>query len=188
MIRRLPVLALATLLAACNVPMPPPPDTARMLQSPFVLGDPDVWALNQAQWAFAVPSRTANRPADAARAVAAIDYLGGQINTSPRWVGMDALVRVEMLQARVDVRAALGIAPNAPSQLVVDTMMAAADALMVGDPVHALAAFNNPAYTRGPEQTLATLTNMPYVQSANLATMRMAADMVGNGGRGNIRW
>jgi len=178
---RLRALVLVGLLAGCGLETPPP-DTARMPgNTAFSLGDPDMWAINQAQWAFAVASRTHNNPADAARASAAVDYLAGQLNTSPRWAGLSPLAKMEMLQARQEVRATLGIVPNAPSQLVVDSLMAAADALTVGNPHAAMAALHNPAFTLPPERTLAILSAMPYLRTTNLATMRAATDVVSDG-------
>ena len=46
--------------------------------------------------------------------------LAGELSSNPRWTMMSPLTKQEMLQARVDVRQVLGIAPNAPSQIVVE--------------------------------------------------------------------
>ena len=185
--RPLGVLAVVGLLAGCAL-QSPPADTARMTTGPvWILGDPDMWAINHAQWAFADPGRTYNRPADAARAVAALDYLAGQLNTSPRWASVGPHSKMELLQARVETRVALGIAPDAPSQVVVDAMMTAGDALAAGDPQHAMAALHGPAFTRPPEQILVSLTTMPYLRTANIATMHTAAELQGDGSAG-VRW
>jgi hypothetical protein len=93
----------------------PPADTARLPPNAFgTYADGDVGAINQAAWAFADPSRTRNNPGDAARAAAAVDYLAGELNTSPRWDFMSVLTKMEILQARAEVRHALGIAPGSP--------------------------------------------------------------------------
>ena len=106
------VAALACLaIAACVVQ--PPPDTAALPFAAFGTLDNDVAAANQAAWAFAAPARTANNPVDAARAAAGIDYLAGELSSNPRWVMVSPLTKQEMLQARVDVRQVLGIAPDA---------------------------------------------------------------------------
>ena len=180
-------VVLAGALAGCAV-QTSPVDTARFNASPvWLAGDPDIWAINQAQWAFADPGRTLNRPAEAARAVAALDYLAGQINTSPRWAMIGPHSKMELLQARVETRAALGIAPDAPSQAVVDAMMAAGDALNAGDPHGAMASLHGPGFTQGPDQILHSLTAMPYLRTANIATIHAASELHGDGGIG-VRW
>ena len=108
-------------LAACAVP--PPPDTATLPFAAFGTLDNDVAAANQAAWAFAAPSRTANDPVDAARAAAGVDYLAGELSSNPRWVAVSPFTKQEMLQGRVDVRRALGIVPSAPSQVVVNALL-----------------------------------------------------------------
>jgi hypothetical protein len=45
-----------------------------------------VAAANQAAWAFAAAERTANDPVDAARAVAGLDFLAGELSSNPRWL------------------------------------------------------------------------------------------------------
>ena len=144
-------LLVALLAAACPTPRP---DAARLVGPAGMLGD-DVLAIDQAEWAFASAARTRNDPADAARAVAALDYLAGNLSVSPRWVAVSLITKRQMLEARAETRAALGIAPDAPSQFVVDRMMQAADALTVNDVPAALAILATPAFTRGPERTLA---------------------------------
>jgi hypothetical protein len=146
----------------------PPVDTAVM---PPVTGlvDPNN-AIYYANWAFSSPARTRNDPASAARAVAALDYAAGAINTSPRLMFMSPVINNEMLDARQAVRHVLGIPPNAPSQAVVNSMVTVSLALGNGDRTQALAALSAPIFTLGPERTLAVLTNMPPVRQANIAT------------------
>ena len=166
------LLMLALLPAACAA-IPPPPDTARMPANAFGLNlDPDVGAINQAAWAFASPANTANRPIEAARAVAAVDYLGGELNTNPRWVRMDTLTRQDMLVARAQLREVVGIAPAAPSQAVVDQLLAAANALQQNNPAQAAAALQGPTFTAPPGQVLNRLAHMPYLPGVNAVTQR----------------
>lgn len=88
---RLIVLSALLALSACAWETPPP-DTARWpLPAGVVNTDPDVEIINQAAWAFAEPSRTRGRPIEAARAAAGVDYLAGQIATSPRWAHVGPL-------------------------------------------------------------------------------------------------
>ena len=170
------------LIAACLLPagcagglQPVAPDTARL--APGALGsngDPDVAAVNLAQWAFADAGRTYGRPIEAARAAASMDYIAGELYTSPRWSNISALTKEQLLQGRAEVRAALGIAPGTPSQVVVDRLIFAGNALAAGDQAAAVAQLGAPVFAGTGEQVLARLSNMPYLRMANVSTMRAA--------------
>ena len=168
-------------IAACAVR--PPPDTASMPFGAFGTMHNDVGAMNQATWAFASPARTLNDPVDAARAVAAVDYLGGELSSNPRWVAMSPLTKLQMLQARVDVRRELGIRQDAPSQLVVDALMRFATLWQSGNQAAAMQVLASPVFTLPRQQTLQVLGNMPYIQSANFATMNASGQMDAGGMR-----
>lgn len=167
------LIALCLLPAGCAGVGPFVPDTARL--APGALGstgDPDIVAMNQAQWAFADPSRTYGRPVDAARAAASMEYIAGEFSTSPRWSAVPVLTRDQLLQGRQEVRQALGVVPGTPSQVVVDRLVTAANALAAGDRATAVQLLGPPAFRAPGEQVLARLSNMPYLQMANVSTMR----------------
>ena len=163
-------------IAGCGLATPPP-DTAIAPPGAFGSnGDSDIAALNLSSWAFSSSSNLRNRPVEAARAVAAVDYLGGQLSSSPRWAGLSPIVAGEMLQARQQVRGVLGIAPNAPSQVVVSSLAGYAAALSPnGNPAQAAQYLANPAFTLGPQMTEAKLVNMPFLSETNIATQRASA-------------
>jgi hypothetical protein len=159
------------LLAAGCAAATPPPDTARLVGPAFGSnGDSAIAAINYSSWAFALASRTHGQPAAAAEAVAAVDYLAGELSTDPRWASMSPLTKVQMLQARSEVRNAIGVSPDARSQAVVNGLLSAAAALQAGNRPAALAALASPVFIRGPEQTLAALAALPYLPQANIAT------------------
>ena len=166
-------------LTACTVQ--PPPDTATVPFAAFGTLDNDVAAANQAAWAFAAPARTANDPVDAARAAAGIDYLAGELSSNPRWVGVSPLTKQEMLQGRVEVRRALGIVLTVPSQVVVNALLRFASAWQGGDQATAMQALAVPGFTLGPDAMLHVLSNMPYVRSANIASMDAVSQMLPGG-------
>jgi hypothetical protein len=142
---------------------------------PMVFGmyqDNDIGAINFSAWAFASPANTQGNPAEAARAVVALEYLPGELSESPRWVGMDAATKLRMGFARDDVRRILGIRPDAPPQAVVNAMLAVMANLQFGNQAAALQVLAGPEFTQPAEQTLRALANLPYVQAANLATSR----------------
>lgn len=173
----------ALLVAGCAVT--PPPDTARVPANSFgQSADPAIGAINLAAWAFASAKRTAGRPIDAARAVAALDFMAGELSSNPRFDYVSPIPQQQMLQARVAVRQSLGIAADAPSQAVVDGLLRAADALSAGDRAAAQQALPPPVFPPG---LLQRLNDLPYVQIANLATSRAATDVVsGRGGNGSF--
>jgi len=156
----------------------PAPDTANLRPGQLGTGgDPDVTAVNLAQYAFGDTSRTYGKPIDAARACAAMEYLAGELNTSPRWGGVSALTKGQLLQGRAEVREALGVVPDASSQAVVDRLTAAADALAAGDEAAAARQLGPPTFNAPGEQVLARLANMPYLQMANVSTMRAGNEL-----------
>ncbi len=175
MIRKFLLMTVCLLPIGCAGVTPFVPDTARL--APGALGsglDPDVAAVNQAQWAFADPGRTYGRPIEAARAAASMDYIAGQLYTSPRWSNISALTKEQLLQGRQEVRQALGVVPGTTSQVVVDRLTTAGNALAAGDQDAALRQLGAPAFDAPSEQVLARLSNMPYLRMANVSTMRAA--------------
>lgn len=172
---RIALLATATLVAGCGILPITVADTARLAPGQFGTSlDPDVPAVYLAQWAFADPARTAGHPIEGARAVAAMDYVAGELNTSPRWANIPATVQLQLLRGRADVRRVIGVAPGASSQAVVDQLTIAADALAHADESAALRQLGAPTFDVPARTVLARLTNLPYVPEANYATMRAA--------------
>jgi hypothetical protein len=168
------------LLGSCALATPKP-DTARLPFAAFGTLDNDVAAANQASWAFAAPARTRNDPVDAARACAAIDYLAGELSSNPRWLSVSPLTKQQMLQARIDVRRVLGIDPGVPSQIVVNALMIFAAAWQAGDQPVALQALAAPGFTLPPPHLVQVLAELPYVQSANVASTETAQQMLPGG-------
>ena len=188
MFRRLALLAACLLPVACSGAFKPfVPDTARL--SPGALGsgfDPDVTAINLASWAFADSGRTRDRPVEAARAAASMDYIAGQIYTSPRWSHVSALTKEQLLQGRAEVREALGVVPGTSSQAVVDHLAAAGNALAAGDQQAAIAELGAPVFREPGEQVLQRLANMPFLTMANVSTSRASQQLFERGGS-NLR-
>ncbi len=182
--RRPLALLLAAAAAGCG-PLPPPPDTAVLPPGVFSPLDQDVPATLYAQYAFADAARTYGNPVAGAQAVLAMDYIAGELNTSPRWANIDAATQMQLLQGRAATRAAAGIAPDAPSQLVVDSLVAARNDLAAGDPAAAAAALSNPAFPAGGARAVQALANLPYILEANVATQKAANELFGPGEGGS---
>ncbi len=169
--------ALALAVAACGQLAPPPPDTAVLPRGVFGTGDQDLPAAVYASNAFADAKQTYGNPEAGAQAVLALEYIAGQLNTAPRWAYLDPAIRSGLLMARVQARQAAGIAPGAPSQLVVDCLLAARNDLASGDPAAAARALD-PAVPGGGAKAVQALANLPYLRDANLATQQAASQMV----------
>lgn len=149
-------------------------------------GDPARAAILEAAYAFGDPARLAGRPAEAARAVAELEYLASEIPTGARWREFDPTVGLALRSAREEVRAVLGVAPEAPPQAVVDALFAASRALRANDGAAARRVFAPPAFPDG-AQTLRRLADLPPLPAANQAASRAAfeLDRVGRtGGQG----
>jgi hypothetical protein len=181
------VLATLSLLAFSLAACATLPGTER---TPFlpagvygVYQDNDIGAINQAAWAFASPANTRNNPVDAAKAVVALEYLSGELRENPRWIGIDSSVDVHIGRARDQLREILGIRPDAPPQIVVNTLLALSWDLQIGNQPAAMQVLASPLFTHPPAQTLRILSNLPYVQEANLATTRAADESFPGGGR-----
>ena len=184
MILRTALLACTLALAGCGSFQPTVYDTARLPAGALGSGfDPDVTAVNLAQWAFADPARTYGRPIEGARAAASMDYIAGQLNSSPRWDHIGAITKMQLLDGRQEVRAALGVRPGVPSQQVVNSLVGAANALAAGDQVGAVRALDAPIYDTGGEQVLARLANLPYMQMANVSTQKAGNELFQNDGQ-----
>jgi hypothetical protein len=164
------------ILAVCAAACATLPSTQRTpFLPPGVYGtyqDNDIGAINQSAWAFASPANTRGNPAEAAKAVVALEYLAGELRENPRWIGMDAAVKLHMGRARDELRQILGIRPDAPPQIVVNTLLALGLDLQTGNQPAAMQVLASPLFTQPPERTLLLLSNLPYVQEANLATSR----------------
>ncbi len=169
--------ALAICLAGCGNLQPFVADTARLPRGWPVGINQDTSAVYQAQYLFAMPSRTQNNPIAGARAAADMDYIAGQFNTSPRWTNISATTQMQLLQGRDEVRQTLGVAPNATSQQVVDHLTWAANALETGDRAAAVRLLGPPVFLPGGEAVLATLANLPYLQMANVSTSRVSGEL-----------
>ncbi len=140
-------------------------------------GDPTRAAIIGAAYALSDPASLAGRPEEAARAVANYEYLAVEIPTGPRWVGFSPLVGLELRRGLEEVRNAVGVAPGAPPQPVVDALYAASRAMRAGDAEAARRALSPPLFPAGGEATLARLTALPPLPQAGFAPSLAAREM-----------
>jgi hypothetical protein len=166
------MIVLCTALSACAF-LPPPKETPYLPPGVFgVYEDNATGALNQASWAFADPKRTSNDPGSAARAVIAVEYLAGELSSNPRWIQMSATAKMGMLRARTDTRRVLGIAPDISSQLVIDALLRLISTPLANNEAAITSSLTRPVFMLPASQTLRILSDLPYIQSANVATLQ----------------
>jgi hypothetical protein len=129
-------------------------------------GDPLRSAILSTASAFASPGLTA--PA-AARAVAQMEFLAVNLPQNPSSRSSPATLEPQLMIARQEWRAALGIAPDAPAQAVINGLYAAGSALDEGQNEVALAILSRAPFQRGGPATLAVLTSLPRLPSTAAA-------------------
>ena len=174
-------LTLLAVLAAAGCGAQTTYDAAIMPRTPA--GTPmlsDQGAIGLSSYALGNRSSIESHPGEAARAVASIDYLAGALYENPHWDGIPALHKINMEQGRQEVRNVLGVAPGTPSQLVVNGLIAAAQAFDAGELGAARAALPQSVFTLGPDHTIALLTNLPALPAADVAAQRVNSDINSN--------
>jgi hypothetical protein len=169
---------LAALAAACTPgPSFSPRDWVSLPPDAVVgAGDPTRSAILNTAYAYGTPASLAGRPAEAAVAVAQLDYLASEITFGPRWREFDPTVGLLLQRARGEVRGYLGIAQDAAPQAVIDTFYTASRALRANDRVAAERILAPPVVPNA-GQTLARLAAMPLLPIANQATTRAAQEL-----------
>jgi hypothetical protein len=169
MVARVSVLLLCLCVAACGEIQRV--DTSQLPPGFYgLLTDNDTGAINEASWALASPDRTRGNPVEALRAAVAVEYLAGELSTAPRWAAMSPITKIQMLQARAEMRRALGVKLDAPSQVVVNAEIWALWDLERGDVAAAQQVLAGPISTQPPQQTLQVLNDLPTLPAARSAT------------------
>jgi hypothetical protein len=169
MVARFFVLLACLSIAACGAIQRV--DTAQLPPAFYgTLIDNDVGAINEAAWALGSPDRTRGDPVESLRAAVAIEYLAGELNTNPRWAAMSPITKIQMLQARGEMRQALGIKPDAPAQVVVNALILAMWDLERGDTAGADRVFASPLFTQPSQKVMEVLNDLPTLPAARAAT------------------
>lgn len=169
---RFPVLALCAALAGCGAYVPV--DSARMpISAQGVIAINETTAIELVEYQLRDPAATHGNPDLAARSLASVDWLAGREWLTGDYGSYAPAYRPVWQEFRRQARAAIGVAPGTPSQVVVDRLIAAAAAMRAGDRAGAAAQFQPPAFTLGPEGTLAALSNLPPLPGQARATAEL---------------
>ena len=171
------VLVALPLLNGCAGTGVPIPSAVLPADAVEGAGDPTRAAIINTAYAFNAPASLAGRPDEAARAVANYEHLAVEIPTGPRWVDFSPLVGLELQRGLGDVRNAVGVAPGAPPQAVIDALYAAFRALRSGDAEAARRVLAPPLFPAGGEATLARLAALPPLPRAGFAASLAAREM-----------
>jgi len=159
-----PVLATLALLPllAC-APVAPGPMAVLPPEATPGAGDPLRGAVLTTAYVFNDRASLAN-PATAARAVANIEYLAVNLPQDAR-LGSMSDGGLQLAAARRELRGAMGIAPDAPPQIVIDALYAAARALAAQDAAAAAAALPVAAFPDG-RATVTRLAALPALPAS----------------------
>ncbi len=165
-------------LAACTPGRPFSPQDWVFLPADAVVGagDPTRAAIINSAYAFGTLASLAGRPAEAAVAVAQLDYLASELPYGARWREFDPTVGLLLQRARQEVRTHVGISQEAAPQAVIDAFYAVSRALRVNDTA-AAERILAPPLAPNTRQTLANLTAMPLLPTANVATARAQQEL-----------
>jgi len=144
--------------------------------------DPARAAVLSTAWAFSHPDSLTGKPAEAAAAVARLEYLATEIPVGPRWTEVSPIAVMNLQQGVGEARRALGIPANASPQSVIDALFAAREALQAGQVAAAEAAFPAATFPEGGRVTLARLGNLPRLPAAAAGTSAVQQQMDRNGG------
>ncbi|TDG28978.1 hypothetical protein [Paracraurococcus ruber] len=134
-------------------------------------GDPLRSAVANTSVAFASPQKLAGRPAEAAQAVAQMEYLAVEIPNNVRYPSISPTVGTQFAQARREWRSALGIAPDAPPQPVIESLYAASRAIRAGQPDAAASALPAAVFPQGGQTAVLRLASMPGLPLTNQAAV-----------------
>ena len=177
---RLSPLALAlglSLAAACTPYQEPAPTVTLPRDAVAGATDPLRASLALTSSVFARPQRLAGQPAVAARAIASMEFLTVDLPESGRTRGATAAAVPQLRAALPEWRDAIGVAPDAPPQAVINQLFAAARALDNGDQAGAVQALSAPIFTRGAAATLAALNDLPPLPRTNAAAVGVSQQL-----------
>ncbi len=173
--RFLPMAALAVsaLLAGClqpeNETAGPPSSVTLPPEAIPGAGDPMRSAIGTGATFFASGKPIVGRPAEAAQAIAQMEYVVAALPTDPRYTTMTSGDVNAFLQGRAEWRRVLGIPPQAPPQQVINALYMTARGINYGQPGQAAAALVPPNFTLGGAEMLARLGDLPSMPLANRA-------------------
>lgn len=164
---RVAFLALPLLAACAQTPLP---ETAHLPRDAVTgAGDPARSAAFSTNAVFAQLHPAAGRPADAARAIAQMEFLAADLPSNNNLVNASPTLVPNLQTARREWRQALDIAPDAPAQPIINALFAAGRALDAGQAETAAAALPASLFRRGGAATVTQLAALPRLPRTGTA-------------------
>jgi hypothetical protein len=170
MMRR--TMLLGMLIASACAPTEPPATMPGPAPG-SVTTDPIRRAIQDAGAYFRRPEP--NKPAEAARGIANLEFLATNVPSDPRWQAAPAAALTQLVQARNEGRSALDISPSTSPQSVINGLLAAATALDANDRAAVARALPRDVFRAGPEATVQRLARPPMIRSAGAALVSLSA-------------
>jgi len=158
------------LLAACTA-MPPAETASLPRDAVNGAGDPTRTAVLTTSSVFAQQSPAAGRPAEAARAIAQMEFLAVDLPQNQSFTMASATLVPQLRTAQREWRSALDIAPQAQPQAVINALYAASRALESGQRDAAAAALPSSIFRKGGPATLTQLAALPHLPSTASASV-----------------
>jgi putative hemolysin len=178
--RFMPLVALGLAVAACSSPSGQTPAPQAFAPASAVTTDPiRGMAAGASDW-FSRPR--ANQPAQAARAIAAIEDLAVAVPQSAHYASRGGNAVTQLAQSRNEARRELSVPANADAAAVAGALREAATALDANNRAAAQAALPASIFTAGPAATIQRLSRPPRVPSARSALTSLT---LGSGSSGN---
>jgi len=132
-------------------------------------GDPSRSAVFSTNAVFAQSHPAAGRPADAARAIAQMEFLAVDLPQNNNLTAASSTLAPDLVIARREWRGVLDIAPEAPAQPVINALFAAGRALDAGQPDAAASALPSSIFRKGGTATLTQLASLPRLPNTAVA-------------------
>ncbi len=169
--------AFLVLLTAACAPQAPSPTLPGSLAPRGAPGGDPVLPVGQGMASF-FRNPPANRPAEAARAIADLEWLAESLPRNPRWQNASSVGLNGLQQSRWEARRVLGIPERAASQAVINGLAAAAVAIDANDQAALTRALPRSVFPVGPQETVRRLSAPPQVPGAVSAYISVATDPV----------
>lgn len=171
--------ALALLLAGCAPPQAEGPRSGPVPLPPMAgVGDPMRGAVTSAFYTFGDTSRVEGRPAEAARAVARLEWLATDLPADPSWNPAAPITDGMLRRGRDEVRDSIGIPRALPPDVVARAMIEAAAALDGGNRAAGATALAPVAGGGGGGAMLARLDHLPQSGQAATATAMSYGELI----------
>jgi hypothetical protein len=155
-------LPLLLLLAGCSAD----PTTGYLIG----IGDPVRGAALAAPSRLGDTSRLAGNPVEAARAVILLEFIDLSFRTDPRYMHEVAPVNMSTIRrGRTELRAAVGIAPDAPPEPLMAQLREFGNSFEAGNLVRAEVALSGPMFPLGPQETMRRLRTLPRLPAVSAA-------------------